>query len=159
MDPIDYNGWTPRRPSAGFATRTVDAMLAPPIEEEPQEAEVQPIRIRGRKIGAIGLLLAAALVATSAVGMYQARAMGVPTVDTRLPVVVPSIDEPAAKPPAAPQPIAMDAEEIEAMPPRPLPVAQPAPTAAPVTTRPENVPTPRCDCLSDVMVCGCIETH
>ncbi len=134
--------WTPQKPSPGFASRTVDAMLA----------DREPRRVR-RLAGPMGLILAAALVATTAVGMYRARKqLPVPVVNV---VVIPEVKLPApAPPPPAHQrsEVALEPESIKAVVVRPRPPKPPAKQ----DDRAE-VPTPRCDCLSDVAVCGCIE--
>ncbi len=157
MDRTDYSGWTARRPSAGFARGTVDAMLATPAaaEEPREEAEVHELKANRIKVGPFALLLAAALVATTAVGMYGARQTTTPPAQSALPVHVPP-QPPTAAPTAAPE-VAMEAAEIEGRRPRPAapppkPTAEPEPEPEP----PKYVRHPRCDCANDVAVCSCL---
>jgi len=158
MDPTDYSDWTARRPSAGFAKSTVAAMLATSAsaEEPREEAEVHELKTGRTKLGPFALLLAAALVATTAVGMYGSRPTTASPAQSSLPVVVPP-QPPKAQPTAAPE-MAMEAAEIEGRRPRPS-APPPEPTAEPESPPdpppPSYVRTPRCDCANDVAVCSC----
>lgn len=132
-------------------------MLMPADGEDTGEvAEVHDLEARRPKIGVFGLLLAAALVATTAVGMYGTRKMTARPVQSSLPVLAPPRAEPP--PSRAPIGVTMEVAEIEGRRPRPPAVASsdpaPEPPAAPVP--PKYVHHPRCDCLNDVAVCSCL---
>jgi hypothetical protein len=168
MDSNDYSGWTPRRPGAGFACRTVDAMLAPADAEVSGEVAVAPVlqlptrepplprrATKKSRFGAFALLLAAALVATTAVGMYRAQRLSLPVVEPGLPAI--AVPEPRVEPAAVAAKPPPPVEPVQAAPAPPAPLkVKPRPSA---TAKPPPAKTsiPRCDCLGDVSVCGCIE--
>ncbi|MBW2455858.1 MAG: hypothetical protein JRI68_15185 [Deltaproteobacteria bacterium] len=132
-------------------------LASPATAEEPREdAEVHELKTGRTKIGPFALLLAAALVATTAVGMYGARQTTTPPAQSSLPVIVPP--KPTVAPTAAPE-VAMEAAEIEGRRPRraappPKPSAEPEPEPAPEP--PKYIRHPRCDCVNDVAVCSCL---
>ncbi len=154
MSTHDFSRWTAQKPPDDFAARTVDAMVA------------DAGRHKRRGLGKHwfgGLLLAAALVGTSAWGM-----LGQHRDETPQPAVVqrtglrapPTLMHPSARaqaPAAEPAP-----EPTPPAPPAWRPAVRPAPppataSAEPVVTPPPFVHVPRCACQPGVMMCGCVE--
>jgi hypothetical protein len=154
MDDFDFESWPAERAPADFAKRTAQAMLAASSEPPDDQRSDRPA-VRLGRFGA--LLLAAALVASTAWAMHSARAVGTPPSmpPTQVDLELPAIAVPAAAPVATVEEVLQIEETVIGRTPR----TAPTPPAATVTPRstPDRVYQPRCDCSGDVMVCGCIE--
>ncbi|MCA9620617.1 MAG: hypothetical protein KC731_16455 [Myxococcales bacterium] len=193
LRPLQMGEWTPQRPSDDFADRVLDAIFdADGLNEahlddlddattsgerpaihgswlETSADDAAPIEGRARRPrvfrgGMAMTIAAAALVATTAWGMWAVERMALPTV---IPLE-PNLDEvaiPVVAPPVEVAPAADGEHEAMAEPQEaaPMPIAASArpraSTPAPTPPRPPaiGVRQPTCDCLPDAVVCGCIE--
>ena len=160
MHDDNFDSWAPQVPPTDFADTMVAKMLAEPVAvADAGEAEVVPLRRGRHRLKIAGLLLAAALVATTSWAMLgdQPVLSETPPDDTlhepppREPVMAPLFDAPTAHP------------EPEVPTPKVARAASPPPPAE-ITVESEGIglvgpgytKVPRCDCAHQFTMCSCV---